>query len=336
MRISLKNSLQKIGETQTAKYRLILPDLFDSMPQSSNFRNPASLKQAVYAMHSPEPQGKVSEGEYRDNWTRNSQGVTNDGNFWYFSSNKKRYAGGIVQTEKRGIYKFSKDMRKQLAFFGVDDPWNIDHIGGIDHYRGIIYTAIEAPEDRVHPPGILTVSTRFNRSTAKLTELNGPQGNSIPWCAINPWNGLLYSSEFGDIGKDKDKPPVQTIYAYDPNDNFRYIKSKNITLSKTIRRVQGGCFSENGHLILSSDHSKDIRYYSALNGFYLGRSSIQSKDGEEVEGVSIWKNYIHKNKKSHVHVILWEKASWKRVTFWDAGDTKIWFKHYSVKHPEYL
>ena len=54
-----------------------------------------------------------------------------------------------------------------------------------------------------------------------------------------------------------------------------------------VDKVQGGLFSNNGHLYLNSDESVDIRGYSALNGKFLGSFGTKYGDGDEIEGLCV-------------------------------------------------
>ena len=166
-------------------------------------------------------------------------------------------------------------------------------------------------------------------------ELTGESGGaapqvSCPWCAVNPWNGLLYSSNNGD-----NAPGEDTLRAYrfdSPSGKFIHVPYADILLQEKLRRIQGAVFSKNGHVLLASNHTNDIRCYSVLNGYYLGRASIQ-KDGswnvaEEVEGLTIWEDISYGNIATHVHVILLDNDK--------PDDDDVYFKHYRVPLAEHL
>ncbi|MCU7877928.1 MAG: hypothetical protein KZQ84_14205 [Candidatus Thiodiazotropha sp. (ex Lucinoma borealis)] len=281
--------------------------------------SPSSLKDILKAMQSPQvgQWQKTSESEHANHdWTEECQGVTHDGQHWYISSNKDP----IIGSAKRRIYKFTPGMQ-QVDYFGVDFIGS-DHLGGIDHYKGRIYAALEQPAK------VMWVTTDFQSSgTDTLKSSSGgssPQGSSFPWCAVNPWNGLLYSSKFGSA----DGAPIKEIFAYDPADGFKH--KKTLELKSGLKRIQGGVFSNNGHLLLASDHTFDIRCYSALNGAFRGSAAIQIDpgSGEEVEGLTIWKGISFDGTPAEVHVILLDND-------FPSGDD-IYFKHYSVPDPDKL
>lgn len=309
MELSFRNQLGKIGEPK--------PDAAIP-PYPSGFHcPPPSLKAALKAMNSPEVSGWQKSGEEKFvgfTWTEECQGVTNDGQFWYFSSNNTN----LIFEDKQRIYKFPENMDA-----GIEDTFSVgkygcDHLGGIDCYNGRIYAAMEGPSK------VVIINSNFQ--SASEAKLNGstnnsspPQGTSFPWCAVNPWNGYLYSSRFNNVTE---------VYGYDPQDNFKWVTT--LQLAIPTNRVQGGCFSKNGHLLLTSDETHDIRCFSVLNGAYLGSAAIQvdASTGEEVEGITIWDVQGFGGVPSQVHVILLDN----QVT----ENDDVFFKHYSVPTPENL
>ena len=281
---------------------------------------PRSLSALMRATRDPQPERwrKTSEQEVSNRgWTEECQGVTHDTRHWFFSSNRNP----IVGAPRRGIHRLSSGLRER-GFFGVDFTGH-EHIGDIDHHDGRIYAAME------RPPGILWVDTAFSRhGRATLKDHRGsvpsPQGGSLPWCAINPWNGWLYSSRFGDA----DQPAIGEVFAYDPDDDFRHVAT--LGLGQGLKRIQGGCFTPNGHLLLTSDHTYDIHCYSVLNGAHRGRVGIQvdTGDGEEVEGITVRRGVRTDGVDSEVHVVLLDND-------FPSGDD-VYFKHYSVPRAEDL
>ena len=324
MNQSLRDGLTRIGETRpnkSASFRI--PDNFHSFPPDG------SLFAAVRSMKSLRTSNwrQTSHGRFFNlDWTEACQGVTYDGRFWYFSRNFG--PGGLKR--KQGIYKLKPNM-EQEEFFSVKFLGH-DHLGDIDYYNGkiiglntsegLIFAAMEGPE------AILVVPTDFHFHS--LVTLKGrtihepsPQGDSLPWCAINPWNGYLYSSRFGQ------HKSIDKVFAY----SFPDLTWKaTLGLKKPIRHVQGGCFTHNGHLLLTSDHSHDIRCYSALNGGFLGSVPIEVNDSasvrEEVEGLTIRKDFASEGRPAEVHVVLLDNDLTSR--------DDVYFKHYSVPNPDDL
>ncbi len=304
---SLRSHLEQIGEPGAKSSFGVRRDCFVLPPSGS-------LRDVMRAMRSPNPAGwtKPNEGQFfNHDWTEECQGVTHDDSYWYLSSNHQG---------KQRVYRFS------LANAVVSDVKlagnGSGHLGDIDYHEGRIYCAMEGPVKIV----IIDTPPFTGWWPARLTGEGGgaPPQESCPWCAINPWNGLLYSSNNGD-----DAPGENTLRAYRLDAaaaRFSHVPEADIVLQERLRRIQGGVFSKNGHVLLASNHTNDIRAYSVLNGHYLGRASIQ-KDGswnvkEEVEGLTIWEGISYEGVATHVHVVLLDN---------DAPDEDdVYFKHYRV------
>jgi hypothetical protein len=124
---------------------------------------------------------------------------------------------------------------------------------------------------------------------------------------------------------------VTEIHCYDPRNHFAYVKSLPLK-GDPLSHVQGGCFSTNGHLYLTSHTTQDIKGYSALNGSYLGSFHVPSdwSGGEEMEGIAIG-DMICKATRDFVpvHVLVLDND-------WPHRDSDIWLKHIAVPTPEFL
>jgi hypothetical protein len=262
-------------------------------------------------------------------WTMDCQGITSYGeSLWAVNANNNK--------PPIEIYKFNFGFGDPVKT--ASSPCGTDHLGPPDYFENKIYVPVEGAIARVW-----TLDTDLN--TLGLGSLQGPtigdkppQGAKMPWCAINPWNGLLYSSKFGEppyweedpsgSGRWVDWDPVTEVHCYDPADNFTYKKSLTLA-GEPLHKVQGGCFSTNGHLNLSSDYTRDIRGYSAINGSYLGSFAVPSdwSGGEEMEGVSICPVKCP-GKYTPISVLV-QDGDWP-------SDSDIYFKHIAVPWPEFL
>ena len=304
--MSLREHLAGIAELET-KNTLSLRGDFYVLPPSG------LLRDLMRAMQSPKPDewDKPYEKQFSNkDWTEECQGVTHDDSHWYLSSNREG---------KQRVYSFSMNFDDKRY---VDVEGNgSDHLGDIDYYQGRIYCAMEGPIKIL----IIDAPPFSGYWQAELTEETmgvSPQV-SCPWCAVNPWNGLLYSSNNGD-----DPPGENTLRAYrfdSPSGCFVHVPFADIVLQEKVRMIQGGVFSKNGHILLASNYSNDIRCYSVLNGYYLGRAPIQ-KDGswnvkEEVEGLTIWEGVSFEGVATQVHVVLLDN---------DPNSDDVYFKNYRV------
>ena len=161
----------------------------------------------------------------------------------------------------------------------------------------------------------------------------------MPWCAINPWNGLLYSSKTGEPptwdGETftwVDNDPVNEVYCYDPLDNNFGFRGSLTLLGKPLHQVSGGCFSKNGHLYLVSDYTEDIHAYSAFNGAFLGSCHVPYDKGgiaqEEMEGITLG-HIIHADGVStDVHVLILDNEGISR--------DDVYLKNFAVPDPSVI
>ena len=167
----------------------------------------------------------------------------------------------------------------------------------------------------------------------------------MPWCAINPWNGFLYSSKFGEpprweedpsgtgLGRLVDWDPVTEVHCYDPADNFTHKRSLPI-MGEPLHKLQGGCFSTNGHLYLTSDHTQQIRAYSALNGAFLGDKWVDyDKSGltytQEIEGICILP--LDTQKETRMYTLWFLRTRRQAVTIFSSNTilclTRMYYKN---------
>lgn len=305
--LSLRLHLAEIGELGSRPDLGIVRDFY-VLPTSRRLRD------IIRAMRSPEPSEwtKTNEGKfYNHDWTEECQGVAHDGTYWYLSSN---------QDGKQRVYRFSlgNDVVSHVKLAGNGSS----HLGDIDYHAGRIYCPMEGPVKIV----VIDTPPFSGWWPAALVGESGgaPPQQGCPWCAVNPWNGLLYSSNFGG-----DAPGEDTLRAYSLDlaaQRFVHVPSADIVLREHVRDIQGGVFSKNGHVLLASNHTNDIRCFSVLNGQYLGRASIQKDDSstvaEEVEGLTIWEGVSYAGVSTHVHVVLLDND-------WPDKDD-VYFKHYHV------
>lgn len=244
------------------------------------------------------------ENKSTDDWARQCQGVTSDGTWWYLTSN---YSGPFNAATRdhtlQGIYKLGHNMAYK-AFFSLGSLYAFDdglHIGDLDFFEGLLYVAVQ------NPHGVAVVDPNTGQLLRFLRIPPQQQGvDLLSWCAINPLNRYLYTSEFGGPGT----PDVTRVLAYELTNPLTRVPQADIPLDPAgvlpflppgrvlvtalirMRELQGGCFTPRGHLILSSSYSNCLFCCSALNGFLYGTAGIEVNstaliDTQEVEGVCV-------------------------------------------------
>lgn len=283
---------------------------------------------------------KIScENKSTDDWTRQCQGVTSDGTWWYITSN---YSGPFIAASRnhtlQGIYKLGHNMAYS-AFFSLGPLYAFNdglHIGDLDFFEDLLYVAVQ------NPHGVAVVDPSSGQVLRFLRIPPQQQGvDLLSWCAINPLNRYLYTSEFGGPGS----PDVTRVLAYELTDPLTRVSKADIPLDPAggllrMRELQGGCFTPRGHLILSSSYSNCLFCCSALNGFLYGTAGIEVNstaliDIQEVEGVCVRTGIRFRCDdtegaylSAEVHVILLGNRT--------VAHDMVWFKHYAVSAPEHL
>jgi hypothetical protein len=131
---------------------------------------------------------------------------------------------------------------------GIPEP-GVDHLGDSDVHDDRLYVAMEGTDPaRI---GVFDLDLTFLGSAALTAE-----GDSCPWCAVNPRDGLLYSSCF-----DTDRLCAYARVADGESFALRHIRDIALVdedgTPLQIARVQGGAFTDEGQLFLSSDDSGD-------------------------------------------------------------------------------
>lgn len=291
-------------------------------------------------------------GEYpkdRENgWSSELQGVCHDDENWFFTQNGK-------------LWKFpvSHDLNKKIKDSDIDGKKIMrinygHHLGDIDCYDGYIFVPIVGDGK----PYIAVFSTKDLKLITKQTiKRNGDYFDSLGWCAINPTDGRLYTSDrhmtnhYGD-----DESPI-LIYDVDytaianGSGNFLTYRAALYLRTEggskiTLKHSQGGCFDmdNNLHLVNGYPHSYGTRGINVFrvpgtiikNTNYAVKRIAQSQQdgvfkykfkvsqGEEPEGITYWDLNKIKTKapeiKGVLHVIM--------IDNYGTGADDFYFKHY--------
>ncbi len=167
-----------------------------------------------------------------------SQGVTNDGEYFYFSGKKNL---GKAKIEDGKIFLImTNSIPDVLAEFGCN------HIGGITYYNGMIYAAVEDGPDYKNPYIALydAETLEFTGTYYKLDPELHKEG--VPWCAVDVEKGYLYTAEWSNA-------TVLNVYKLD---DLSFVKT--IELTKTVDRIQGAEMFD-GKLYMSCDEENDMK-----------------------------------------------------------------------------
>ena len=107
-----------------------------------------------------------------------------------------------------------------------------------------------------------------------------------------------------------------------------------LPLSPPVRKVQGACFSPNGHLYIATNETlpqdsryQTIPYYSALNGHRFGVIAVLAQEGnQELEGNCFGSVTGSNGQGAQIHVVLLENR--------DIALDNIFFKSFASAEPD--
>ena len=162
----------------------------------------------------------------------------------------------------------------------------------------------------------------LNRPTSPTT---GRKDNA-EFQGINPWDGMFYTC----FGSDE----IHEFFKHDPLTGE--FTGETLALQVPVRKVQGACFSNNGHLYIASnvtlqtdDNYQTIWYYSVLNGHLFGVIPVLAEEGlpdQELEGICYANVSTSEGKKAQIHAILLENPL--------IALDNIFFKSFASARPE--
>ena len=248
----------------------------------------------------------------QNTWSNEAQGVTHDANNWYISNkwHIHKYPVG------RSVSSNNYSRRSNL-------PSGCNHVGDLDYYGGNIYAPLEGCrnyEDRIY-----VYDTNLNKVRHGFLV----DQNSASWVAVNPVGGHMYTSDFN----------TRYIHVYDRNFGNRTLIRKlySIRLDRNLKGIQGGVFSDNGYLYLTTHkgqagiHVFKIRGRNATRVKFIGPNGYKPgfPNYEEIEGITLWNldNGRAPGISGQIHWILLDN---------DSNDDDIYFKHIRVNDPSRL
>lgn len=173
-----------------------------------------------------------------------SQGVTNDGEYFYFSGNKNL---GKADMETGKIFRITTN-----AIPKVLKDKGCNHIGGLSYYNGYVYAAIEDGPDYLN-----SFIALYDAETLKFTgtyyELpHELHIEGVPWCAVDVERNYLYTAEWSNA-------TVLNVFSLD---DMSLVKT--VPLSEPIDRIQGAEMF-GGKLYMSCDEENDKKRIFSLD-----------------------------------------------------------------------
>ncbi len=259
-------------------------------------------------------------------WSDECQGVTHDEKYWYITQKGTLWKFPVTFNLNEGITR----TKREKGIWNVDIPRFLrdegyNHFSHPDYHNGRLYIPLEGRQPCkivVFEPERLNYVAEGNLDTAIQ--------DHAPWCAVNPADGMLYTS-------NSDNNAGLFVYRHEIKDGrleLRYSHLLKLYDEKgnpiKIHSVQGGAFSrKTGLLYISSDRGSDggIFVFDPKTGIRIGVIRVnysQSRYGEELEGLTVWDldAAAVPGIKGQVHLIM--------IDNWGTGADDLYFKHFSV------
>ena len=199
-----------------------------------------------------------------------SQGVTNDGEYFYFSGNKHL---GKADMESGEISLINTNaIPEELQKKGCN------HIGGLSYYNGYVYAAVEDGPDYLNSFIVLYDADTLEYSGKYYALPHELHIEGVPWCAVDVERNYLYTAEWSNA-------TVLNVFSLD---DLSFVKT--VSLSEPIDRIQGAEMFD-GKLYMSCDEENDMKRILTLD-VETGKVDVcfarNIGKGFEAEGITVY------------------------------------------------
>ena len=199
-----------------------------------------------------------------------SQGVTNDGEYFYFSGNKNLSKASMETGEICRVT--SNAIPKELQDKGCN------HIGGLSYYNGKIYAAVEDGPDYLNSFIVLYDAETLEYTGTYYELPHELHIEGVPWCAVDVERNYLYTAEWSNA----------TVLNVFDLDTLELVKT--VPLSEPIDRIQGAELF-GGKLYMSCDELNDLKRIFSLD-VETGKVEVvfarNIGEGFEAEGMTVF------------------------------------------------
>lgn len=328
-------------------------------------RKPPPARTTDHVVKSNRPVAGKYLGQHPKNrqngWSDGLQGVGHDRNNWFFTQKNRLWKFPISHDLNKKIklfypYTSTTNVRKQRPLpTGVKTmtiPESLkrrgyDHFGDLVHHKGYLFIPLEAEKGSNKQKPLLAVYRASNLAYVGSAKL--PRQTKAGWVAINPSDGLLYTSnnnlssankliayrvDYNALRKNK------VLISYQKMKSLFDARGRTITLK---RYMQGGEFSDNGKYLFLVNGRASKKTPSRDGGIWVfdfktGKKVLKSStkgrfkyeyhpgfpNGEEPEGITFWSldNRNAPKIKGNLHVILLNNDV--------SSKDEFWLKHYRV------
>jgi hypothetical protein len=238
---------------------------------------------------------EVGHGFFKLRGLIRSQGVTSDGDSWFFS-----WQGGISRTDKNYLERAITPIPPQLL---VDNPSikpdrtnhiGQNHVGDLDVYNGVVYAPIEDGDENLE---LITVNdpdfqypyiALFDAKTLLYTGVKyrlplDIHRDGVPWVAVNGPANEVYTAEWNN--------PTDRIFVWDLQMRFkRFITLQypvELGAGFRLNRIQGAKFRAGKLYASRDDDAKSVFSIDVETGAVKKLFSMNPGVESESEGIAI-------------------------------------------------
>lgn len=254
------------------------------------------------------------------NWTDGHQGIAHSATTAYFA----RTFGEEPYNGRLSMRSLELSIACNMPETHYDDGYW--HYGDPDFYNGFLW--VPAESDQGSLPHLFAASPDLTQKIYDVPFPDGTPDGFRAWVAWNPTDGTLYATPwFDDVSEIR-----QYVFLSNPSPQLVLVRSvpliDGVGNPVTIHRVQGGAFSQNGHLYLTADdrdNPSNAGFYgvdaeSGTVHFHKHFAYNPGWLGDEIEGIDInssWTMYPG----TQIHISMIDG---------DAVDDDIYLKHFSI------
>jgi hypothetical protein len=263
-------------------------------------------------------------------WHTNVQGVTHDDAYWYVTQRYRLWKFPVTHDLNASV----DGGEPGVSYVDLEDLGleRYDHFGDLDHYQGRLYVPLEDVSDDEAVPAIAVFDSRDLRFRGYWRLSRQGPTKQAPWCAINPIDGLLYTSSF-EINSHRGYLKVYRPRLDSGFSHFPFVEEVRVRGPRggriVVSRVQGGVFSPKGNLYLVSDTETTggILGFDGTTWWRIVHTPIayDRGTGEELEGITIWNldGGPAPKIRGQVHVLMVDEDK--------LSSDDLYFKHFRVR-----
>jgi hypothetical protein len=258
--------------------------------------------------------------ELNSNWSDETQGISHDMTHWYISQKPRIWKVPVSHDLNQSFNGLlSAEIPQILKTQGAN------HFGDLDYFQGELYVPLEG----MPIPHVVVFDANDFRVEG-WGALSHQGTNNASWCAVNPVNGLLFSSKSDEVRQLLIYQIVRNITGIHFNFSSTLPLLTELGQPLQLDGVQGGAFSVMTKLLYISCHkgsARGLNVFDVTSGKRVAHIEVLYHPGwsayEEIEGLTIWDLDMAgaPNIRGQLHLLVLDN---------DVLSDDIYMKHYHL------